>query len=100
MNFLKKVLAPALAVAGLAFAHSGIVAGGTEGLRQINAQTLGQWNVVVGTGGTVAADAWAFSRGGGYEVNGHNYAFLDYAATLSGDIFVTVGLLLITWTSA
>ena len=93
VNFLKKVLAPALAVAGLAFAHSGIVAGGTEGLRQINAQTLGQWNVVVGTGGTVAADAWAFSRGGIYEVNGNTSAFLDYAATLSGDIFLTVGLL-------
>ena len=93
MNFLKKVLAPALAVAGLAFAHSGIVAGGTEGLRQINAKTLGQWNVVVGTGGTVAADAWAFTRGGIYEVNGKRSAFLDYAATLSGDFFVTVGLL-------
>ena len=93
MNFIQKVLTPALMVTGLACAHSGIVAGGTEGLRQINAQTLGQWNVVVGTGGTAAADAWAFTRGGFYDVNGSRYAFNDYALAFSGDFFVTVGIL-------
>lgn len=93
MNLVQKILGSALLVAGLSYAHSGIVAGGTEGLRQINAQTLGQWNVVVGTGGTVAADAWAFTRGGGYEVNGNRSAFLDYALSMSGDFFVTVGIL-------
>ena len=93
MNLVQKILGSALLVAGLSYAHSGIVAGGTEGLRQINAQTLGQWNVVVGTGGTIAADAWAFTRGGGYEVNGNRSAFLDYALSMSGDFFVTVGIL-------
>ena len=81
MNFLKKVLAPALAVAGLAFAHSGIVAGGTEGLRQINAQTLGQWNVVVGTGGTVAAAIKLIEKLGGEVVK---CVFLLELAGLNG----------------
>ncbi|MBO7384372.1 MAG: OmpA family protein [Fibrobacter sp.] len=93
VKFTNKVICSALLAAGLSFAHSGIVAGGTEGLRQINAQTLGQWNVVVGTGGTFAADAWAFTRGGGYEVNGSRYAFDDYTFAMTGDFFVTVGLL-------
>jgi outer membrane protein OmpA-like peptidoglycan-associated protein len=93
VKFINKVVCSALLAAGLSFAHSGIVAGGTEGLRQVNAHTLGQWNVVVGTGGTFAADAWAFTRGGGYEVNGNRYAFLDYAFAMTGDFFLTIGLL-------
>lgn len=93
MRLINKVLGCALLASGLSFAHSGIVAGGSDGLHQINAKTLGQWNTVVGTGGTIATDAWAFTRGGGYEMNGQRHAFLDWAATMSGDFFIGIGLL-------
>ena len=90
MRLINKVLGCALLASGLSFAHSGIVAGGSDGLHQINAKTLGQWNTVVGTGGTIATDAWAFTRGGGYEMNGQRHAFLDWAATMSGDFFIGI----------
>ena len=46
---MKKVASLALLTTTLAFAQAGIM-GGSEGLHQINAKTLGQWQVNLGTG--------------------------------------------------
>ncbi|MCF0216506.1 MAG: OmpA family protein [Fibrobacteraceae bacterium] len=64
---MKKILSTmalsTLVCLGVANAQSGMTAG-QDGLHQINANTLGQWNVVVGTGGNVAVDNWAMTRAG------------------------------------
>ena len=55
---MKKILGTALLAAGISFAQIGME-GGTDGLHQTNAKTLGQWNFAVGTGGNIAIDGWA-----------------------------------------
>ena len=47
---MKKIIGLSLVAGGLAFAQSGLM-GGTSGIHQHNAYTLGQWSVEIGTGG-------------------------------------------------
>ena len=89
---MKKILGIALLAAGFGFAQIGME-GGSDGLHQINAKTLGQWNFTIGTGGNVAFDAWALSRGGDYEMNGKHYSYNDLDNSHAGNIFLGVGLL-------
>ena len=56
---MKKIIALSLVAGGLAFAQSGLQ-GGTSGIHQHNAYTLGQWGIEVGTGGDIS---W-FEEGG------------------------------------
>ncbi len=62
-KFLSSTLLSGLLLAGAASAQNGM-AGGQEGLHQYNANTLGQWNISVGTGGDVSLDNWSLARGG------------------------------------
>ena len=89
---MKKVISLALFSATLAFSQAGIM-GGSEGLHQINANTLGQGKVNFGTGGNITFGSWGLSRGGVYDVNGKRYAFNDADASLSGNFFASVGVL-------
>ena len=93
---MKKVVSLALLATTLAFSQAGIM-GGSEGLHQINAKTLGQWQFNLGTGGNIAFGSWALSRGGVYEVKSKEgytrYSFNDADYSQAGNIFVSVGLL-------
>ena len=66
---MKKILGTALLAAGISFAQIGME-GGTDGLHQTNAKTLGQWNFAVGTGGNIAIDGWALAPRDPVEVAG------------------------------
>ena len=89
---MKKVASLALLTTTLAFAQAGIM-GGSEGLHQINAKTLGQWQVNFGTGGNISCGSWGLSRGGVYEMNGKKYSFNDVDYSQAGNFFVSVGVL-------
>ena len=88
---MKKILGTALLAAGISFAQIGME-GGTDGLHQTNAKTLGQWHFAVGTGGNIAIDGWALARGGKYNHNGKDYAFNYWDYTQAGNFFVNAGL--------
>ena len=88
---MKKILGTALLAAGISFAQIGME-GGTDGLHQTNAKTLGQWNFAVGTGGNIAIDGWALARGGKYSQGGKDYNFNWWDYTQAGNFFVNAGL--------
>jgi outer membrane protein OmpA-like peptidoglycan-associated protein len=90
-NTVKKILACSLVAAGLTFAQTGLM-GGTSGIHQQNAYTLGQWGIEVGTGGDVAFDSWSLSRGGLIYKNGQPSVFHDYSGTFAGNIHAAIGL--------
>ena len=94
---MKKSLSLLMLTASLAFAQAGFT-GGSEGLHQVNANTLGQWRVNVGAGGSLAVGSWALSRGGVFEADngrgryvGHSLNDMDFSH--SGNLFVAVGVL-------
>lgn len=90
-NKVKKIFALSLFSAGMLFAQTGLM-GGTSGIHQQNAYTLGQWGVEIGTGGDVAFDSWSLSRGGIIYKNGSPSSFYDYSGTLAGNIHAAIGL--------
>ena len=94
---MKKSLSLLMLTASLAFAQAGIM-GGSDGLHQVNANTLGQWRVNAGAGGSLAVGSWALSRGGVFEADngrgryvGHSFNDMDFSH--SGNLFVAVGVL-------
>ena len=89
---MKRIITLGLLSSSLAFAQAGMI-GGTEGLHEINAKTLGQWQINFGASTNLSVGSWGLSRGGVYEVKGKRYSFNDADASLSGNLFVTVGLL-------
>ena len=89
---MKKIIALSLVAGGLAFAQSGLM-GGTSGIHQHNAYTLGQWGVEIGTGGDVSYDSWSLSRGGQVQENGQTKNFHEWAGTWAGNVHAAVGLL-------
>ena len=94
---MKKVISLALLSTTLACAQAGIM-GGSEGLHQINAKTLGQWQVNVGTGGNISIGSWGLSRGGVFEMRKGNsayqrYSFNDADYSQAGNFFVSLGIL-------
>ena len=94
---MKKVVSLALLATTLAFSQAGII-GGSEGLHQVNARTLGQWKINAGTGGNLSIGSWGLSRGGVFEVENrwgryNRYSFNDMDFTQSGNFFAVVGVL-------
>ena len=89
---MKHVVSLALLSTTLAFAQAGYM-GGSDGLHQNNAKTLGQWKVNGGTGGNISIGSWGLSRGGVYESNGKRYSFNGADYSQAGNFFVNVGLL-------
>ena len=88
---MKKIITLSLLACSLAFAQAGIQ-GGTDGIHQYNTKTNGQLGFSIGTGGNIALDAWALSRGGTYTADGKTYSFNDWAPSLSGNFNASVGL--------
>ena len=88
---MKKIIALSVVAGGLAFAQSGLL-GGSSGIHQHNAYTLGKGGIEIGTGGDVALDSWSQSRGGVLSMNKHERAFHSQAASLSGNVHMAVGL--------
>ena len=88
---MKKIIALSLVAGGLAFAQSGLQ-GGTSGIHQHNAYTLGQWGIELGTGGDISTDSWSQSRGGVIYQGNQERAFHGQAGTLSGNVHAAIGL--------
>lgn len=90
---MKKFIALSLLSAGIAFAQTGLQ-GGSDGLHQVNANTLGQWNFSFGVGGDFALDSWSLSRKGEFtDENGKKHNFNADDASLSGNVNLGIGLL-------
>ncbi|SHK64393.1 OmpA family protein [Fibrobacter sp. UWEL] len=92
-NTLKTVVAGSLVAAGLACAQTGL-AGGSEGLHQMNANTLGQWGVTFGAGGDLSFDSWALASGGYiYDKTAKQGLSLNESAiSISGNANAAIGL--------
>ena len=89
---MKKAIALSLLAGSLAFAQSGLM-GGSDGIHQHNARTLGQWNFVIGTGGDITLDNWSLTRGGQYTSKGKTYTLNRWDWTLAGNFNAAIGLL-------
>ena len=87
---MKKVIALSLVAGGLAFAQTGLQ-GGTSGIHQQNAYTLGKGGIELGTGGNISLDSWSQSRGGVLSMNKQERSFYAQAASMSGNVHVAVG---------
>lgn len=88
---MKKFIGLSLLVGSMAFAQSGLM-GGTSGIHQHNAYTLGQWGIEAGTGGDIAFDSWAITRGGEVTKNGVRDDIHNWSATLAGNLHGAIGL--------
>ena len=88
---MKKIVVLSLVAAGLSFAQSGLT-GGTSGIRQHNAYTLGKGGFEIGTGGDVSLDSWSQSRGGKLTMNQQDRSFHSKAGSLSGNVHMAIGL--------
>ena len=75
----------------MSFAQSGLM-GGSDGLHQMNAKTLGTGRAVVGTGGNITLDPWALARGGIYYADGKKERFQHYKISATGNFFGGVGI--------
>ena len=94
---MKRSLSLLMLTATLAFSQAGVM-GGSEGLHQLNANTLGQWRVNAGAGGNFAVGSWALSRGGVFEAENRwkryeGRSFNDMDFSHSSNLFVAVGVL-------
>ena len=88
---MKKIIALSLVAGGLAFAQSGLQ-GGTSGIHQHNAYTLGQWGFEIGVGGEASYDSWSHSRNGEITKDGKASSFHRHAGELSGNVHAAIGL--------
>ena len=91
---MKKIIGLSLVAGSLAFAQSGLM-GGTHGIHQHNAYTLGQWGVEIGTGGDIAIDSWSITRGGTIynDKDGTKMGQLSsYAGSIAGNFHAAIGL--------
>lgn len=80
-----------LLLAPLAFAQIGIM-GGSDGIHQQNAKSLGQWRFVVGTGGNVSFDPWALARNGVYYDDDERIKLQHFKLSATGNFFFAAGL--------
>lgn len=80
-----------LGLAVVCLAQTGLM-GGSDGVHQINTQTLGTGQVIVGTGGNFAIDPWALSRGGIFYDDGERKKLQHLKVSATGNFFGAVGL--------
>ena len=91
-NYFYKITLLAFLLVSMVSAQNGI-AGGEEGLHQYNANTLGQWNFVVSTGGNVSIDAWSLARGGTVkDYNGKDMQLYRLDGSFAGAFNFAMGL--------
>ena len=88
----KKILAYVGLVSSLAMAQTGL-SGGTDGLHQQSARTLGQWVVSVGVGAEVTTDNEGMARGGYYyDADGNLVAMDRIVPMVAGNAHLGIGL--------
>lgn len=90
-RIMKKLVAYLLLFAALAFAQTGLM-GGSDGIHQLNTRTLGQWQVIVGTGGNFTIDPWSLTRGGVYYNDDERHKLKHYKVSSTGNFFAGLGL--------
>lgn len=80
-----------LIAATFAAAQTGLM-GGSDGIHQINAKSLGQWRFVGGTGGNVSFDPWALARNGVYYDDDERVKLQHFKLSATGNFFIAAGL--------
>lgn len=80
-----------LIAAVCAVAQTGLM-GGSDGIHQQNAKSLGQWRFVGGTGGNVSFDPWALARGGVYYDDDERVKLQHFKLSATGNFFIAAGL--------
>ncbi len=89
---MKRVIAGLLLLGSFIFAQTGLQ-GGSDGIHQQNAFTLGQGSFSLGTGGSLSLDSWSLARGGSYVgSDGRNYVFNAWDVSASGYFSAFLGL--------
>ncbi|MCF0225159.1 MAG: OmpA family protein [Fibrobacter sp.] len=88
---MKKLIALSLFAGGMAFAQSGLM-GGTSGIHQHNAYTLGKGGFELGTGGDVAFDNWSMARYGVLNKGAFPMALHEDAGSLAGNFHAAMGV--------
>lgn len=78
-------------LAAMAFGQTGLL-GGSDGLHQQNAQTLGQWRFAVGIGGNQSWDNWSVTRGGVYYADGVRKKMEAPKVSSVGNIYAAAGV--------
>lgn len=87
----KSIFLFVLVLAALSFGQTGLM-GGSEGIHQQNANTLGQWHFVAGTGGNVSFDPWALARMGVYYDDDERIKLQHFKLSATGNFFLAAGL--------
>ncbi len=88
-----KVVSFIILVAALcAFAQTGLM-GGSDGIHQMNAKTVGQWGFFAGTGGNVTIDPWAIAREGVYYDDAERVKLQHFKLSATGNFFIGLGVL-------
>lgn len=87
----RKLLSSILLFGAMAFAQTGLM-GGSDGIHQQNAQTMGLGRFVLGTGGNIAFDSWALTRGGIYYEDEKRIKLQDAKVSATGNFFFGAGL--------
>ena len=78
---------------GMAFAETGLE-GGTDGLHQQSAKTLGQWGLSIGIGAEGIADAQPSAYQYIYQVNGGDAVMVNsLMPSINGNFHAAIGLL-------
>lgn len=80
-----------LIAATFAAAQTGLM-GGSDGIHQQNAKSLGQWRFVGGTGGNVSFDPWALTRNGVYYDDDERVKLQHFKLSATGNFFIAAGL--------
>lgn len=87
----KSILFIVLCLSVLASAQTGLM-GGSDGIHQQNAKSLGQWRFIGGTGGNVSFDPWALARNGVFYDDAERKKLKHFKLSATGNFFVAVGL--------
>ncbi len=80
-----------LLLVSLSFAQTGLM-GGSDGIHQQNAKSLGQWRFTVGTGGNVTIDPWSLARMGVYYDDDERIKLQHFKLSATGNFFFVAGL--------
>lgn len=87
----KSILFIVLCLSVLASAQTGLM-GGSDGIHQQNAKSLGQWRFIGGTGGNVSFDPWALARNGVYYDDNERVKLQHFKLSATGNFFLAAGL--------
>ena len=75
----------------LSMAQTGLM-GGSDGIHQKSAKSLGKYRFSLGTGGNVTVDPWALTRGGVFYDDGEEQHLQDFKLSATGNFYIGFGL--------